>query len=113
MGSRPEAVPPGRMPHPRRSAVLVAALWMYALAFGFLALLGTRLLAQFMGASGLRTGMELAIMAAAALVGAYLFAPATRLTRRFWQRAEDPTVTEPRGALPYQLALWPRDADRA
>lgn len=85
MDSRPAIVREGQMLCTHRSAILFGALWIYALAFGFLALAGIRVLAPFMDESRFRTFMELAIMAAAALAGTYLSVPALKITRWFWQ----------------------------
>jgi hypothetical protein len=78
------------MPRTHRPIILFGALWIYALTFGFLALVGIHVLALFIDPSRLRTVMELAIIAAATLAGTYLSVPALNTTRRFWlTRDED------------------------
>lgn len=88
MGSS-RAAPEAWVLRARRPIVVVAALWAYALTFGLLALAGIQLLDLLVGASGLRTVMEVAIMAAAALAGTWLSVPALRISRRFWMRELD------------------------
>jgi hypothetical protein len=63
-------------------AMLFVALWIYASAFGLLALVGIRLLDSAMGASALRGAAELVIMAAAALLGTSLSVRALRAAHR-------------------------------
>jgi hypothetical protein len=113
MGSRPVVVREGQMPRTHRPLILFGALWIYALTFGFVALAGIRLLILFMDVSRFRTVVELAIMVAAALAGTYLYVPALKITRRFWQTGdEDPTTTQDQPVLPYHLALRVRGAER-
>lgn len=101
------------MTRTHRSIILFGALWIYALAFGFLALAGIRMLDLFIDVSTLRTAMELAIMAAAALAGTYLSVPALKITRRFWRtRDEDRTTIQDRPASPYHRTPRVRDGER-
>jgi hypothetical protein len=81
--------PEHQAPRTHRSIVLFAALWVYALAFGLLALQGIRVLSLVIDVSKFRTAAELSVMAAAAAAGTYLSVPVMRLAGRVLRARDD------------------------